>query len=62
MISYQDVPGAAALQVKVRLDKKIVGCIYKAPAGGFYYRPAGGSVTGETFETIAEVKRSLEED
>ena len=62
MITYQNVPGAAALQVKVRLDKKIVGCIYKAPDGGVYYRPAGGSVSGETFETIAEVKHSLEEE
>ena len=60
MITYQNIPGAAALQVKVRLDKKIVGCIYKAPDGGFYYRTAGGTVSGETFDTITEVKESLE--
>ncbi len=59
MITYQEVPGSAALQLKVRLGKKIVGGIYKSPYTGFYYRPTG-SVAGDLFETIEEVKQSLE--
>ncbi len=58
MITYTDVKGGAAIQCKVRLDKKIVGAIYKSD-DGFYYRPTG-SGPGETFETIEECKQSLE--
>lgn len=58
MITYTDVIGGATIKCKVRLDKKIVGAIYKSDAG-FYYRPTGGSC-GETFTTIAAVKLSLE--
>ncbi len=57
-LTYVDVPGAAAIQCKVRLGKKIVGAIYKS-ADGFYYRPTGGSVVGLTYSTIAEVKQTL---
>ena len=61
MITYTDVPGAGTLQLRVRLEKKIVGGIYKNPVfGTFYYKPAGG-LCGADFRTIEEVKQSLEE-
>ena len=62
MITYQEVPGAAALQVKVRLDKKIVGGIYKTPIGNYYYYRPTGKPCGDTFDTITEVKESIEGD
>ena len=61
MITYTNVPGGASLLLKVRLDKKIVGGIYVTPVGTYYYKPTG-STSGETFDTITEVKESIEGD
>ena len=61
MITYIDVPGAGAMQLKVRLDKKIVGAIYKTVDDKFYYRPTGHGC-GDVFPSIESVKLSIEGD
>lgn len=49
--------------IDVRLGRKIIGHIKKAKDGsGYFYQPEGSKLVGETFATIAEVKRSLEEE
>jgi len=50
--------------IDVYLDKKRVGYIIRVP-GGFQYRPKGKNKQeyyGEVFNTINEVKASLEDD
>ena len=60
MITYVDVKGAAAIQCKVRLNKRIVGAIYKFDKK-FYYRPTAGMYWyADTFDTIEKCKASLE--
>ena len=59
MVSYLPVPGPGALEYKVKLDKKVIGAIYRSPTG-YYYRPNGGSgLVGDTFKTVDEVKATL---
>lgn len=58
MITYMS---NGLLEVNVFLDKKYVGDI-KPVKGGYAYFPKGCKVSGDTFSTIAGVKKSLEED
>lgn len=58
-ITYVSVRGAGAIHCKVRLDKKIVGAIYKTVDEKFYYRPTGRGC-GDVFPTIEAVKLSIE--
>lgn len=60
MITYINVSGGSMLQLKVKLDNKVVGGIYKTPYGEFYYRPVNHNA-GDCFATIEDVKKSLEE-
>jgi hypothetical protein len=47
--------------VMVKLDGRHVGNILPFPSGGFQYMPIGSrNVGGDRYETIAEVKRSIE--
>jgi hypothetical protein len=55
MITYEKFLGGE----RVNLDGKVVGVIQTVP-GGFAYIPKGSKITGETFTTVAGVKRSLE--
>jgi len=56
MITYQPFLGG----VRVMLDGKRIGVIQNARAGGYFYQPVGSKAVGETFPTVAAVKRSLE--
>lgn len=56
-IAYRNLAGTM-LRINVRLDGRYVGQIRGGP-NGFYYRASGGP-NGELFQTIAEVKASLE--
>jgi hypothetical protein len=59
MISYTRIADRNALVVRV--DRKRVGVIRRAPEGGFHFCTTGGHC-GETFATIVEVQASLEGD
>jgi hypothetical protein len=49
--------------IDVRFGRRVAGHIKKAKDGnGFYYQPKGSKLAGETFATVAEVKRSIEEE
>lgn len=52
------------IEVTVRLDGKVVGKIKQMLSGGFAYFPKGNrgtkSLQGDTFDTLEECKRSLE--
>lgn len=61
MITYQRITKSSGLQYKVRLDKKLVGGIYKNSEGKFYYRPTSHT-GGDLFNTLEGVKQSLEEE
>lgn len=50
----------AGHSIGVLLDGKVVGHILRKSTGGFVYAPKGSTLRGETFATVAEVKRSLE--
>jgi len=61
MIQYHDAGGGEHV---VQLDNKTVGTI-KPTQGGYAYFPKGSGrnrTQGETFRTVGEVKRSLEEE
>ena len=58
MITYTRTPKF----IVVWLDKKRVGEIQLDLDGGYFYQPDGFSERGETFRTIPEVKRSLEDE
>lgn len=58
-ITYIDTPGAATVQCKVRLGKKLIGAIYKTADSEFYYRPTG-SAAGDLFPNLNAVKQSLQ--
>ncbi len=64
MITYQKYPNTLAnFGIGVFLDSKLVGFIEKAPAGGYRYAVKGAPKAnryGDTFQTIGEVKRSIE--
>lgn len=55
MITYDET----TQEIKVRLEGKHVGTITGSRSMGFWYKPKGG-VPGERFDTVNEVKRSLE--
>lgn len=46
-------------KITVLVGGRVSGTIKPSKGGGFYYRPKGGG-RGETFPTVAAVKRSLE--
>lgn len=65
MIAYENqngkkIRGVRSWDIDVRIDGKIVGEI-KSVATGYFYKPTGSRKTGEVFETLAAVKRSLED-
>ena len=64
MITYQEYPNKLAKWgIAVYLDKKLVGYIEHAPEDGYRYAVKGvkgPSKYGDTFDTIHEVKASLE--
>lgn len=65
MITYENQNGKIVNKTRhwnidVRLDGRLIGEIISA-ATGFYYKPKG-SKPGDTFPTVAAVKRSLEGD
>ncbi len=54
-------PMKSTFGIPVFLDGRRVGTIRQSENGGaFFYRPAGTSGRGQSFPTIALVKRSLE--
>ena len=59
MITYHEVPGKAQLQLKVKLDNKVVGGIYKTHTDKFYYKPTGRTC-GTYFNSLVHLKTSLE--
>ena len=64
MISYE-VIGSNPLKIAVRMQphrgrSKIIGHI-QTVEGGYQYKPLGSKLVGDTFATVPEVKRSLEE-
>lgn len=64
MISYE-VIGSKPLKIAVRMQplggrSKIIGHINKVE-GGYNYKPLGSKFVGDTFASVSEVKRSLEE-
>ena len=64
MIKYlyrQTGIGGVDYDLKVKLDNYIVGAIKKTK-GGFWYVPKGQKVGGDVFDTVEEVKRSIEEE
>lgn len=65
MITYENqngkkIRGVRSWDINVRLDGKIVGEI-KSLYTGYGYKPTGIRNIGEVFETLADVKRSLED-
>lgn len=53
--------GLAPFGIRVALGSKAVGMIRRDDSG-YYYQPKGSKSRGDTFATLEEVKRSLEED
>jgi len=61
MITYETIKDTGVTKlIKVRLDGKLVGAIARTIAGKFKYIPNGQKVGGELFNTIEEVKKSIE--
>jgi len=48
--------------INVFLEGKKVGCIKLIPNHGFTYYPKGSKQHGEVFDTISDVKASLEQE
>jgi len=59
MITYLPVPGTATLQLKVRLNRNVIGGIYKTVNDQFYYKPTGRD-GGKLFDSLEDVKEDLE--
>ncbi len=57
MITYKNKDSI----VQVLLDNKVVGSIKKNKDGLYQYFPKGSKSSGEPFNTLQEVKKSLEE-
>lgn len=57
MITYETIIS----EIRVKLDGKHVGHIVGSSEMGWWYKPKGAQ-PGEKFDTIEEVKRSLESD
>jgi hypothetical protein len=55
-ISYRESPGRS---IAVVVSGRVVGHIYETK-GGHVYAPKGSTLRGNTFPTVADVKRSLE--
>lgn len=49
------------LQVQVFIDGKLTGWIKHHAVNQYYYQPKGSKTKGSYFNTIAEVKRSIEQ-
>lgn len=63
MAQFSYLPILRGREISVRCDGRVVGTIQPARGtSGFRYRPKGSRVTGKTFQTIYEVKRSIEGD
>ncbi len=62
-ITYSDRRPNDPLSVvyRVHLEGAHVGTIRQAKAGGFFYKPVGARVTGDTLPTVNDVKASIEE-
>lgn len=64
MIKYKAVTNSFARKadvLNVFIDRQRIGSIEKAPESGYRYRPKSASNwVGDTFDTIAEVKVSIE--
>lgn len=58
MITYKNI-SSNPIQINVLLDGKTVGVI-KQKNLMFFYKPKGSKITGIPFNTIREVKSSLE--
>lgn len=54
-ISYELHKG----NIRVRLGRRLIGVIRKDGDNGYHYKPNGGPA-GETMESVAAVKRSIE--
>ncbi len=59
MITYKNAPSSARY-IAVYLDGRISGWIKRSRVGKFYYQPKGSILRGESFDTLAEVKQSIE--
>ena len=60
-IQYEYPEGNRSAPIRVRLDGKIVGTIQPV-LNGWRYFPKGSRDGGETFPTVVQVQRSLEDD
>jgi hypothetical protein len=58
MITYITLPNKT---IQVKLDNRVTGGIKVVP-DGFAYFPVGSKLKGETFPTVEDVKKSLEEE
>lgn len=58
-ITYRDTPTGS---VKVYLDRQYVGSIVRNGPHYWHYHPKGSHRPGDSYNSIAEVKRSLEGD
>lgn len=58
MITYLHC-GLMPFKVKVKLDGKLVGWIFRPECDQYYYKPKGG-LCGEMFDTLEGVQESLE--
>jgi hypothetical protein len=54
-ISYRESPGKS---IAVVVSDRVAGHIYKTK-DGYVYAPKGSTLRGDTFPTVADVKRSL---
>jgi hypothetical protein len=59
MITYRDT--SSGRSINVYFDKRLVGTI-KPNGQHWCYYPKGSSVPGDSYRSIAAVKRSLEND
>ena len=64
MITYQQYPnGLAAWGIGVFLNRKLTGYIERTLHGDtykYYYSPCNSHIVGDEFDSIAEVKASIE--
>lgn len=63
MITYETAAASQVWAIRVLLDGACVGMIRETKGfegRGYYYAPKKGKVTGEIFNTVLEVKRSIE--
>lgn len=58
MITYRH-DGLKPFKITVKLDGKVVGHIRRDTERRYFYKPLGG-LGGESFDTVEQVKASLE--